>query len=240
MAIDTEFYEFQFIMEMDGMLTLYQFDSCPFCWKVKALLNYAKCEYETVEVTPFGMKELDFTTHKKVPVLRDGTQVITESSTIVAYVNDTYVHLLSNSDAEIWVEWLNNQLVHFLPQLIHPNIATSHRNFSKIMKNNQFGWFKGKMIRAAGSFVMPKVAKKMAAKHNIVNAEQEFLAQIDHWLEQGLAGKAFFGGDKADFVDCSVFGVLHSSHELGVIDLAKQHNALFAPWYDACYVSMAN
>jgi len=220
------------------MLTLYQFDSCPFCWKVKALLNYAKCEYKTVEVTPFGMKELDFTTHKKVPVLRDDTKVVTESATIVSYVNDTYVHLPSNSDAEVWVEWLDRKLVHFLPPLIHPTISTSYANFAIIMQNNRFGWFKGKLIRVMGAFVMPKVARKMQAKHNIVNVENEFLAEIDYWVEKGLAGNAFFGGDKADFIDCSVFGVLHSSHELGVISLAKQHNALFSPWYEKCVALM--
>jgi microsomal prostaglandin-E synthase 2 len=225
-------------MEMVRMLTLYQFDSCPFCWKVKALLNYANCEYKTVEVTPFGMKELDFTTHRKVPVLRDNEQVVTESAAIVSYVNETYVHLPSNSDAVKWVEWLDGKLVHFLPPLIHPSTRISYKNFALIMKKNQFGWFKGKMIHLMGAFVMPKVAKKMQAKHTIVDVEAEFLAEIDYWVNDGLQGKDFFGGDQADFIDCSVFGVLHSSYELGVIELAKQHNATFYRWYMACYPLM--
>lgn len=221
------------------MLTLYQFDSCPFCWKVKALLNYAGQDYETVEVTPFGMKELDFTDHKKVPVLRDGDKVVTESAAIVKYVNDTYVNLPSNTDAEKWVEWLDSKLVHFLPPLIHPSVGKSYKNFAVIMKNSQSGWLKGLFVRAMGSLMMPKVAKKMKAKHNIEDAEAEFLREIDHWVGSGLQGKTYFGGDKPDFVDCSVFGVLRSSDELGVIDMAKQHNAGFATWYDACFPTMS-
>jgi len=220
------------------MLTLYQFDSCPFCWKVKALLNYAKQDYETVEVTPFGMKELDFTDHKKVPVLRDGDKVVTESASIVKYVNDNYVHLSSNDEAEEWVEWVDNKLVHFLPPLIHPSYGKSFKNFAVIMKNNKFSWFMRGFVRIAGAFMMPKVAKKMKVKHSIENPKEEFLAEIDHWVNDGLRGKAYFGGDEPSFVDCSVFGVLRSSHELSVVDMAKQHNASFATWYDACFPLM--
>jgi microsomal prostaglandin-E synthase 2 len=221
------------------MLTLYQFDSCPFCWKVKALLNYAKQSYETVEVSPFGMKELDFTDHKKVPVLKDGEQIIVESAAIVEHVNTHYSQLPISESAHKWTKWVDDVLVHYLPPLIHPNFRTSYRNFAKIMKNNNLGMIKGGLTRFVGSLVMPKVARKMKTKHGIKDAEKEYLEAIDHWANDALNGQAFFGGDSPDFVDCSVFGVLRSSHELGVIDLAKSHNKEFARWYDACYPLMS-
>ncbi len=220
------------------MLTLYQFDSCPFCWKVKALLNYAKQDYDIVEVSPFGMKELDFTDHKKVPVLRDGDKIITESATIVQYINDHYAHLPSNEGAEKWIDWIDDKLVHFLPPLIHPNFVTSFKNFSVIMRNSKSGFATKAIARLMGAIMMPKVAKKMKAKHNIQDPKSEFLAEIDHWVNNGLQGKNYFGGEQLDFVDCSVFGVLRSSHELGIIDMAKQHNAEFARWYDRCYAKI--
>lgn len=221
------------------MLTLYQFDSCPFCWKVKALLNYTGQEYQTVEVTPFGMPELDFTEHKKVPVLRDDDKVIVESAEIIKYINEHYSKLPVNKNAEKWAKWLDDKLVHYLPPLIHPSMGKSFKNFGHIIQKGQFGWFKTKLVRLVGSFVMPRVATKMRLKHNIKNVEQEFLQQIDHWVDGGLAGKQYFGGDTADFVDCSVFGVMRSGHHLGVIALAKQHNAEFGRWYDACYEKMS-
>jgi len=220
------------------MLTLYQFSSCPFCWKVKALLNYIKEPYKTVEVTPFGMPELDFTEHKKVPVLKDSDQVITESAIIIEHINNRYAHLLINEDAKKWTAWVDNTLVHYLPPLIHPNFRTSFRNFAHILQEGQFSWFKRKVVRLMGAFVMPRVATKMKLKHHIEDVEKEFLSAIDHWINNGLAGKTFFGNDKPDFVDCSVFGVLRSSDELGVIELAKSHNADFATWYNACYPMM--
>ena len=221
------------------MITLYQFQSCPFCSKVRALLTFIKQPFEVVEVSPFGMKELDFTDHKKVPVLKDRDEVIVESAKIIEHINEKYAKFPADEESKKWTDWLDNTLVHYLPPLIHPDFKTSLQNFNKIIKPGQFGWLKGKLIRFAGALAMPKVARKMKAKYNIENVEAEYLNAIDHWVENGLKGKNFFGGNSANFVDCSVFGVLNSCHELGVVKRAMQHSKEFALWYNRCHPLMA-
>ena len=221
------------------MITLYQFQSCPFCCKVRALLNFIKQPYSVVEVTPFGMKELDFTDHKKVPVLKDDNKVIVESAAIINYINENYAKLPITEQDKEWTDWVDSKLVHYLPPLIHPNFRTSLKNFKKIILPGQFGWFKGKLVRFAGSIAMPKVARKMKEKHGIENVETEYLDAIDHWVENGLKKQSYYGGDSPNFVDCSVFGILKSGHQLGVIKLAKDHNKHFAIWYDKCYPMMS-
>ncbi|WP_299880224.1 glutathione S-transferase N-terminal domain-containing protein [uncultured Cocleimonas sp.] len=220
------------------MITLYQFQSCPFCSKVRALLTFIKEPFEVVEVSPFGMKELSFTDHKKVPVLKDGDEVIVESATIIEHINNKYGKFAVTDDAKEWTDWIDNTLVHYLPPLIHPNFKTSLQNFQRIIKPGQFGWLKGKVVRFAGAMAMPKVARKMKDKYNIVDAEREFLDAIDHWSKNGLKGNDFFGGGKPDYVDCSVFGVLNSCHELGVVKRAMQHSKEFALWYNRCHPLM--
>lgn len=221
------------------MLTLYQFNSCPFCWKVKALLNYTRTAYDVVEVSPFGMKELDFTEHKKVPVLRDAETVVVESAAIVQYLNDNYTHLSTAPEDAAWLAWVDNTLVHYLPPLIHPSFAQSFRNFAVIMANSTDNPAKRLLVRFAGAMAMPRVAKKMQQKHNIQNPQVEFQAALAHWVEQGLAGKAFYGGEQPSLVDTSVFGVLHSAHGMGVIEAAATANPTFARWYQACQKLMA-
>ncbi len=190
------------------MITLYQFQGCPFCSKVRALLNFSKTPYEVVDVSPRGMKELEgVTEHKKVPVLKDGDEVIVESATIIEYINKNYAKLPVTDDDKKWTDWVDNKLVHFLPALIHPDFKTSRENIKKITTG---GGFKGFIVPFIGALVMPKVARRMKAKHNIEDPRGEYLAQIDHWVKEGLNGKTFYGGDKASFVDCSVFGVLRS------------------------------
>jgi len=221
------------------MITLYQFQSCPFCCKVRALLNFIKQPYEVVEVTPFGMKELDFTDHKKVPVLKDDDKVIVESTAIIEYINENYAKLPVTDEDKKWTDWVDNKLVHYLPPLIHPDFKTSRQNFKKIIQPGQFGFLKGALVRFAGAIAMPKVARKMKEKHNIKDVHAEFLDAIDHWVKEGLKNQPFYGGEQPSFVDCSVFGVLRSGHQLGVIKPAMQHNKHFAVWYDKCYPLMS-
>jgi microsomal prostaglandin-E synthase 2 len=221
------------------MLTLYQFKSCPFCGKVRAFLNFAKIPHDLVEVTPFSMKELDFTDHKKVPVLRDGETVVVESAAIVRYLNETYAHLLPNPQDEEWAKWVDNTLVHYLPPLIHPNIRTSFRNLGKVMGAKSGNPVKQFIVRLMGSLVMPRVAVKMKLKHNIRDTEAEFHAAIDHWVKQGLAGKAFFGGETPSLIDTSVYGVLSSTAGMGIIEQATTHNPAFGQWYEATHALAA-
>ncbi len=221
------------------MLTLYQFRSCPFCGKVRAFLKHTQTPFEVVEVSPFGMKELDFTTHRKVPVLRDGDQVIVESAAIVEHLNQQYTSLPVTAAAVQWTQWLDRKLVHYLPPLVHPDFRTSFRHFATVMSREQIAGIKGWGVRLGGALIMPRVARKMQAKHQITDVAGEFATALDHWVDAGLAGRPFFGGEQPDQVDTSVFGVLHSVHGLGIIEREKARNEGFAHWYDACVRSMA-
>ena len=52
---------------------LYQYETCPFCCKVRAFFDYYGIEYEKVEVNPLFRRELKaITDYRKVPVLVAG------------------------------------------------------------------------------------------------------------------------------------------------------------------------
>ena len=214
------------------MITLYQFQACPFCSKVRALLTFIKQPYDIVEVTPRSMKELKgITDHKKVPVLKDGDQVIVESATIIEHINTNYAKLAVTKNDKEWTDWLDKTLVHYLPPLVHPDFKTSYTNIKKI---SPAGGIKGFLVPILGALIMPKVARKMKDKHNIKDPAGEFLTAIDHWVDKGISQKDFYNGTEAGFVDCSVFGVLNSVEKLGTVTLAKEHNPAFAKWYERC------
>ena len=58
-------------------LTLYQYQTCPFCCKARAYLDFYDIPYSVVEVNPLFKKEIKFSEYKKVPfiVSADGVQV---------------------------------------------------------------------------------------------------------------------------------------------------------------------
>lgn len=50
-------------------LTLYQFQSCPYCCKVRAALDYFGFAYDVVEVNSLSKAQIKFSDYKKVPIL---------------------------------------------------------------------------------------------------------------------------------------------------------------------------
>ena len=50
-------------------LTLYQYESCPFCCKVRAMLDYYGLSYDIVEVDPLSRAQIQWSAYKKVPIL---------------------------------------------------------------------------------------------------------------------------------------------------------------------------
>lgn len=50
-------------------LTLFQYQTCPFCCKVRVFLDYYGISYDVVEVDPVLRKEISWSSYKKVPIL---------------------------------------------------------------------------------------------------------------------------------------------------------------------------
>jgi glutathione S-transferase len=74
------------------MLELYQFEASAYSEKVRFLLDYKQLPYRTVEVTP-GVGQIDvfrLSGQRQVPVLKDGDEVIPDSTAIARYLDEKY------------------------------------------------------------------------------------------------------------------------------------------------------
>jgi glutathione S-transferase len=74
------------------MLELYQFELSHYCEKVRFILDYKGLAYRKVEVTP-GIGQLDLfkmSGQRQVPVLKDGNEVIADSTAIAQYLEQKY------------------------------------------------------------------------------------------------------------------------------------------------------
>ncbi|WNZ23771.1 glutathione S-transferase family protein [Leptolyngbya sp. NK1-12] len=74
------------------MLELYQFELSHYCEKVRLILDYKGLPYRKVEVTP-GIGQLDLyrlSGQRQVPVLKDGAEVIADSTAIAKYLDQHY------------------------------------------------------------------------------------------------------------------------------------------------------
>jgi glutathione S-transferase len=74
------------------MLELYQFELSHYVEKVRFILDYKGLPYRKIEVTP-GVGQLDLVRlsgQRQVPVLKDGSEVIADSTAIADYLDAAY------------------------------------------------------------------------------------------------------------------------------------------------------
>ncbi|GAP98061.1 glutathione S-transferase family protein [Leptolyngbya sp. NIES-2104] len=74
------------------MLELYQFEMSHYVEKVRLILDYKGLPYRKIEVTPgIGQIELfQLSGQRKVPVLKDGSEIIADSTAIAEYLDRKY------------------------------------------------------------------------------------------------------------------------------------------------------
>lgn len=74
------------------MLELHQFEASHYCEKVRLVLDYKQLTYKTIEVSP-GIGQIDLyrlSGQRQVPVLKDGDEVVPDSTAIAQYLDKKY------------------------------------------------------------------------------------------------------------------------------------------------------
>lgn len=74
------------------MLELYQFEASAYSEKVRLILDYKQLPYKVIEVTP-GIGQIDIfrlSGQRQVPVLKDSTEIIPDSTAIARYLDTKY------------------------------------------------------------------------------------------------------------------------------------------------------
>lgn len=220
---------------------LYQYNVCPFCWKVRTVLAYKKVPYETIEVHPLNKKEIAFSkNYKKVPLYinAQGKQV-NDSTPIMRAIDAEYPeNPVFETDAEkkkredVWLDWCDKKLVRALPPLIYKDISSALAAFDYITQIEKFSWLQKRFIKYSGAVVMTLVAKKSAKEQKIENPAAHFEKCLKDWSEV-FKNDLFFGGQKPNGADFAAFGILKSVESLPAAFQIIQKNKKVKDWYQA-------
>nr|PNR34347.1 hypothetical protein PHYPA_024164 [Physcomitrium patens] len=196
-------------------VVLYQYETCPFCNKVKAFLDYHDIAYRVVEVNPMGKKEIKWSDYQKVPILvvdgealKDSTAIITELTRRIEGGNANAPALKPESDEEErWRRWVDEHLVHLLSPNIYRTPRESLQALDYLTTSGNFSMMERATGKYFGAAAMYIIGKRLKKRHNIVDERISLYDAVEEWVK-ALDGRQFMGGSKPNLADLAVFGVL--------------------------------
>ena len=215
-------------------VTLYQFQTCPFCNRVKAYLDYNKLKYSVVEVNPLTKKEVKFSGSKSVPIATVGDKIIRDSANIIDHLrmsnpNDTLS--FSPEDDEKWMTWSEKKL----SVLLYPNITRtfgeSWQAFAYVGGVQSWSWIQRLSNRVLGPVAMFLVNGKIKKKYGIIDERAELLTLLKEWTD-AVGPNRYLHGDTVTLPDLMVFGVLRGINTMPTFDFIMSENQQLKKWYD--------
>lgn len=202
-------------------LTLYQFELCPYCHKVKAGLELKGIPYRKVEVNPMNKRELKDLGpspdgRKKVPVIEFKGDVVRESSDILRWLDDAHPNtppLLaedagSRSLAEEIDAWVNDDLTQVLPTVLYGTWGESVKAARLTAKTSNFSRADNIKVSLFGSVIMKIIAKRILKRRGEGQSGEQLLARELDRLEGWLGEKPYLCGEAITLADASAHGAL--------------------------------
>ncbi|XP_029662994.1 prostaglandin E synthase 2 [Formica exsecta] len=215
----------------DLNVTLFQYQTCPFCCKVRVFLDYYGISYDVVEVDPVLRKEIGWSSYKKVPILLtkvgEGYQPLNDSSMIISLLA-SYLH-----DKSYKVEELTT-----LSPNVYRTIDESYRTFnwfSKVGKwEEYFPLWERMLIVNVGAMAMWLIGKRLKKRHRLKDdVRQSLYDEANYWLRAIRARNTpFMGGSRPDLSDLAVYGILKSIEGCDAFQDLLAHTKI-SVWYNA-------
>lgn len=216
--------------------TLYQFELCPFCHKVKAALEIKGIPFRKVEVNPMTKKELpelEANTRRKVPVLEWDSTLVSDSTEILKFLETHDASLTLEGEAQAKSEqieaWVDDDLAQILPAAIYGTWRNAGRAARVVARSSNFGFFQNAVVRGGGSFIMNRVAKKILARRGGGDPHQLLATEMDKF-EDWLGDQDFVCGDKVSIGDVATHGCLSCIQDFPAFALIMERPRVLA-WF---------
>lgn len=222
-------------------VTLYQFQLCPFCHKVRAALELKGVEYQRVEVAPGNKKELPPLppeAPRKVPVLQVGDEIIWDSTSILLAIDRLVPQGITLNSAEHEVDsavedfedWIDRQLMPALPTVIYDTWANSIRAARITARESNFGAWESFKVRVGGSLIMKLIVKRILKREGRTDGRAWLNECLDH-AERQLDDQTFLIGEQPTIADAGLHGAFKCVEEFPIFEEIMSRRPL-KDWFD--------
>tara|TARA_B100001248_G_scaffold262617_1_gene260075 strand:+ start:3164 stop:3877 length:714 start_codon:yes stop_codon:yes gene_type:complete len=218
--------------------TLHMLHTCPFCWKVRGIVEYLKLDVDYISVNGLKIKKaVSFAGDwGKVPVFTDESgQFHTDSTPIMKFIDQHYnegkLQSLGDLDrTQKWIEWADTKMSKATVPILYGTLGSAFKTTTRISKLEEFGVISKRLYAWAGFPIMWGIIAKKRVKKDGRKPKQLWHDLLTEFTDEHN-GENFFGGEKPNIVDFSVFGYMRSISPFPQFSLLTDHVNAMA-WYD--------
>jgi microsomal prostaglandin-E synthase 2 len=218
--------------------TLHMLYTCPFCWKVRGLIEHLGMDIEYIPVNGMKIKkDVAFAGDwGKVPVFTDenGEHVV-DSTPLLKHIDAAYNggKMAVMGDAERqkqWLEWVDLHMSKATVPILYGSLGSALKTTTRISKIEKFGFFSKRLYAWAGFPIRWGIIARKRVKKDGRKPKQLWHDLLSEFTESHN-GEAFFGGSSPDLVDFAAFGYMRSVSPFPQFKLLTDHAAGIS-WYN--------
>jgi glutathione S-transferase len=211
------------------MLELYQWELSHYSEKVRLILDYKGLDYRKIEVTP-GLGQIDLfrlTGQKQVPVLKDGSRYIVDSTEIAKYLDLEYPDRpLIPQDPKsrglclLMEEWADTSIGVKAKTALFSAISQDQDFRKSLLPNSTPDIFKSLVAGVPGD-VLTMLGFGVGYSPDVIKAAMTDLKQDLESLTLLLADSPYLTGDEPSLADLTVasLSILLKFPEVAYLDL---------------------
>jgi microsomal prostaglandin-E synthase 2 len=198
-------------------IVIYQYQTCPFCNKVRAYLDYNKIPYTIVEVNPVTKSQIKFSKeYKQVPIVKVDNIQLNDSTQIIRTLEEMRLQnskqKQTSKDLENenkWMNWTDNKLVYLTAPNLYTTWSESVASMDYMMEQSSFSYPTRVATKYFGAASMYGVTKFIInKKRNITDPRGQLYEACREWSNAlNTQNTPFMGGDVPNLADVASFGV---------------------------------
>ena len=218
---------------------LHMLYTCPFCWKVRGLLEHLDIPHERIQVNPMRTKKTlpSAPEWNKVPVWVDSNnEVHVDSTPIMKHIDSVHNagKLWSSDDEERrdkWMDWVDLHMSKATIPILYGSLGSALKTTTRVSKLENFGFFSKRLYAWAGFPIMWGIIARKRVKKDGRTPKKLWHDLLSEFTDQ-FQGKTFFGGDSPDLIDLAAFGYVRSISPYPQFSQIEDHEAGMN-WYRA-------